>query len=164
MTSEHPQLQAQFKVLLEKYLKNRPDAFRWVLDFWTLGHQIDDVIDIPERRADNAFLGLVWNKYIDVLSASFYRQYADRLYPIVKAVHHIYFDSLEWEKDETEWKATFADVYRCSGSALIIAVIEIIVYEETGSYDASYEAAREVSIAAKECAYAAHHTDKGEKV
>lgn len=169
-TAEHipptidTETKVEFKSLLRKYFTNRPDAFNWLVAFWNLGHQIDDVIDIPERRADNAYLGLVWNKYIDVLSDPFYQRYVTKLHPIVKVVHHTYFDSLAWEKSETSWKATFADVLRCNGSALIIAVVEIVVYEETGSYDLAYEAAREVSMIAKQCAWEDHHAPDGKPI
>ena len=163
MSDTKEELDKQFKELLDKYLGRRPEAFRWVIDLWTLGHDIDDVIDIPERRASSQFLMQVWSKYLDVLSAPFYHRYIERLYPLVKVVHHVYADSLEWEKEDG-WKGQFADVFRCSGSHLIIAVIEIVTYEETGSYDLSYEAAREVSMLAKECAWYAHHNEKGEKV
>ena len=54
------------KIILDKYLHDRPDAFRWLMDFWQMCHMCDDVIDIPERRADNQFLGEVFNKYVDV--------------------------------------------------------------------------------------------------
>ena len=164
MTSQATQLQEDFKVLLDKYLNDRPDAYNWVVAFWNLGHQIDDVIDIPERRADNSYLGLVWAKYLNVLSDPFYHRYIVPLRPVVMMMHHVYMDSIAWEHSDVSWKATFADVLRCSGSALIIAVVEIVVYEKTGSYDAAYEAAREISLAAKECAWNMHHTDKGEKV
>lgn len=157
--------QEPFKELLDKFLLKRPDAYEWVISFWNLGHYIDDVIDIPERRADNHYLGKVWNKYIDVLSHPFYHKYLSYLYPVVKVVHHIYFDSLVWENHPTvEWKSTFADVLRCSGSALIIAVVEIVVTEETGSQDLAYEAAREISVVAKEYAWAAHHGENGIKI
>jgi hypothetical protein len=154
----------EFKALLDKYLGRRPEAYRWTIALWQLGHDIDDVVDIPERRASNAFLGAVWSKYIDILSAEFYHRYLERLYPVVKICHHTYLDSLEWENSDVPWKATYADVFRCSGSHLIIAVIEIVVYEETGSYDLAHEAAREVSMLAKECAWYSHHKDNGEKV
>ena len=164
MTSQSNELQQQFKVLLDKYLGNRPDAFQWVMSFWRLGHTIDDIIDIPERRADNTFLLATFNAYIDVLSSPFYHRYLARLYPIVKEVHHIYCDSVAWENSDVAWKASFADTYRCSGSALIVAIVEVIVSEETGSYELAFEAGREVSLLAKEAAYHAHHTESGEKV
>lgn len=154
----------EFKVLLQKHLGKRLDALNWLLSFWHLGHQWDDLIDITERRADNHYIAALLNKYIDVLSAPFYHRYLERLYPIIKVVHHVYHDSIAWEHSDVEWKATFADVFRCSGSHLIIAVIEIVVYEETGSYDLAYESAREVSLLAKETAWLTHHDDKGEKI
>lgn len=158
------QLDQKFKETLDKYLARRPDAFQWIVAFWQLGHQWDDLIDIPERRSDNTFIGQVLSKYIDVLSAPFYHQYLHRLYPVVKVVHHVFQDSLEWEKSDVAWKATYADVFRCSGSHLIMAVVELVVLEETGSYDLAYEAVREISMLAKECAWMTHHNERGEKI
>lgn len=154
----------EFKALLDRYLGRAPVAYKWVINFWQLGHDWDDIIDIPERRADNKFIGQVLNKYIEVLSHPFYHRYLDQLYPVVKVVHHIFLDSQMWENSEESWKSAYSDVMRCCGSALICAVVEIVVREETGSIDLAYEAVREVSELAKTCAWMSHHKDDGTKI
>jgi len=153
----------QLKVLLDKHLANRPDAFKWLMDFWNMAHALDDIIDIPERRADNQFIGSVMNRYIDVFSADFYVNRRHLLYATTKFIHHNYFDSLEWELKDVDvaWKKTYADVLRCGANQILVIVVETVVKEETGDSQVAYEAAREVGLVARVAAWLDHHDEKG---
>lgn len=149
--------------LLETALAGRPDALASVCDFRSLCHFVDDLIDIPERRVDNAFIGLVLNKYVEFFSSDFYVQYRLRLYPIVKLIHHTYFTSLAWETATEKWKKDYSDVIRCCLNEYTFTVVELIVSEKAGT-DAGYKFRREFELIAREESWFHHHNDKGEPI
>lgn len=164
MNPEQTTIDEKLKAAFDKYLSKRPDAAQWLWNFRHLSHALDDIIDIPERRASNEFIGLVFNKYLELLSSDFYVVRRHKLYSVVKSCHHFYFDSLAWEHSEIEWKAKYADVIRCATNQMVVAVIEIVVTEETGSSDLGYEAAREVGLLVREKSWMDHHTADGKPI
>lgn len=151
------------KELLDIFFAKRPDAYSSIGNFRSLCHLIDDLIDIPERRADNEYIGMVFNKYLDFLSSDFYALYRIRLYPIIKHVHHTFFDSVKWEKNEEVWKQHYADVIRCCLNEYMLNVVEIVVSEELGT-DAGYMARRKISTIAKEESWYNHHDETGKAI
>ena len=161
MTTTIPSNTELLTAALNKYLSPRPDAYAWLMSFRTLCHAIDDVIDLPDRRADNEFIGYVTNLYVDILSADFYSSRRHLFYAIVKSCHHFYFNSVKWEKSEVEWQRTYADVIRCCTNNMVVAVVECVVREESNSYEAGYEAAREIGLLVAEKSWFDHHTKEG---
>lgn len=149
--------------LLQKLLINRLDAFVWINSFRSLCHAIDDIIDIPERRADNEYIGSVFNKMVDLLSSDFYSRYRARLYPIIKHIHNTYYDSVKWENSLIEWQRVYSDVQRCCTNVMLETVVEMIVSEEAG-LEAGYIAKREISLLAKEESWYNHHDETGKPI
>jgi len=156
-----PTVSDKLKALLDKYLGQRLDAYQWLYLYRHYCHAIDDLIDVPERRADNEYILLVFNKALDIFSHPFYVNHVGRLYSVVKGIHNTYADSLKWEGSKEEWRATYADVIRCVTNDMMVAVVSIAVFEQTGSYDLGYEAGREVSILAREKSWFDHHKEDG---
>jgi len=149
------------KKALDAYLGNRPDAYRWLFRFRDMCHALDDIIDIPERRADNQFIGRVSNLYVEVLSDDFYSNRRPHLYPVVKQCHHFYFNSVAWEHSDVSWKANYADVIRCCTNNMVVAVVELVVLEETGNLDVAYEAARDIALLSATKSWCDHHSEDG---
>lgn len=154
----------KLKIAFEKYLSKYPEAANWAWNFRHLSHALDDLVDVPERRADNEFIGLLTNKYIELLSADFYSKNRHKLYSAIKLCHHVYFDSVAWEKSTIEWKRNYADIIRCATNHAIVMVVEIAVTEQLGSADLGYEAAREVSLLVREKSYYDHHDSEGKPI
>lgn len=152
------------RITLEKYFKNRMDAWNWLMLCRHYTHSIDDVHDIPERRADDEYIGLVFNKALDLYSHDFYVTHRHKLYSIFKLAHNTYYDSLKWEKSTIEWQRTFADVIRNCANEFVLTVLEIVVLEETQSYDLAYAAKREVSLLLREKSWLDHHDADGKPI
>lgn len=149
---------------LNHYLKGRVDAQTFLLRYRDYNHEIDDLIDIPERRSDNEFILRVLNTALDVLSHPFYTNHVAELYSVIKIIHNTYADSVKWEKSSEAWQKTIADVVRNAGNEMVIQVVRIVVREETGSENLAYEAMRDISWRAKAQSYFDHHDDKGNPV
>ncbi len=156
----------KLKDALYTYLEGREDAFKWLMDFRQMCHALDDIIDIPERRADNQFIGLVVNQYVEVFSADFYSARRHKLYAIAKSCHHFYFTSVKWENNSQveEWKRTYADVIRCCTNHMVVAVVECIVLERTGSIKAAYEAGNAIAELSAIKSWGDHHDQHGNPI
>ncbi len=156
-----PTVSDKLKSALDKYLGNNLSAYQWLFLYRHYCHAIDDIIDIPERRSDNEYILLVFNKALDVLSHPFYLAHVNRLYSVIKVIHNTYCDSVQWEASNETWKKLYADVIRCATNEMLTTVVSIVVTEETQSFDLGYEAAREVSLLAREKSWNDHHKDDG---
>lgn len=161
MDKAEPTVSEQLKAALDKYLGERQDAYQWLFLYRHFCHALDDVIDIPERRADNEFILMTFNKALDLYSHPFYQSHVGRLYSVVKIIHNTYADSVIWEQSKIEWQKTYADVIRCCMNYMLVTVVSIAVTEQTGSYDLGYEAGREVSLLAREKSWNDHHSSNG---
>jgi len=111
--------------------------------------------------ADNQFIGRVTSLYVEVLSDDFYALRRPQLYPVVKQCHHFYFNSVAWEHSDVAWKATYADVIRCCTNNMVVAVVELVVLEETGNLDVAYEAARDIALLSATKSWSDHHQEDG---
>ena len=159
-----PEVSVQLMTLVQRHLANRPDALQFLKDYCVFCHAIDDIIDIPERRADNEFFGRVLHMALNIFSCDFYANRRQQLRAIVSNIHNAYFDSVIMERSNLLWMKTTGDVLRCSAHDMTAAVVEIVVAEETGSLEAGYDAKREVSMLCRENSWACHHDEKGNPV
>ena len=161
-----PEVSKELMALVHKHLANRPDALNFLRIYCDYCHKIDDLVDVPEYRTDNEFLGDVLNTALEVFSSDFYATRRVKLYSLVKEIQNSYLDSViaETNVNSPKWLKDTGDVLRCSAHAMTMAVVELVVTEETGDYAAGYKAKREISLLCRQNSYEQHHDSKGNPV
>ena len=144
---------------IEKHLAPYPGASDFLIAFGCLCHAVDDLID-RDNPAIKDYQMLVMDCFglaTDVYSCWFYHQNVLWLYPIAKNTHRLYSDALAWEKSDVEWRRTCADVWRCSGNEMVVAVLEHLCHVPTPDL-------RRISLALREDSWEVNHTAEGRPV
>ena len=159
-----PEVSEQLLALVHKHLANRPDALWFLRTYSDYCHAIDDIIDVPALRADNEFIGRVLDMALELFSSDFYAARRAKLYAIVKNVQNTYMDSVRWESSDENWQRTVSDVLRCCAHDMTATVVELVVTEQTGDFQAGYNAKREVSLLCRMNSWTQHHDDEGKAI
>lgn len=150
---------------LNTHLKNRPDAIEFITAFKAYSHAIDDIIDIPERRADDEFILETFTKAQDVYSSRFYVEHVTELYSVVKVIHALYVNSVKYEKEGAEeWQKKVWEVTRNCANIMLSQVIRIVVRENTGSAVNGDRAMVDICDRATAQSWKDHHSEKGEPI
>lgn len=147
-----------------EYLQGREDALVFIKLFFEVCHELDDIIDVPERREDPEFIIEFTSKLQDCFSCAFYVNHVRELYPLVKVALNAYADSVKWERSEDKACFTIGDVLRCNGVEVEAQVVRIVVSEQTGNLEAGYIAMRDVSHRLRQQAWHNHHDEKGNPI
>ena len=159
-----PEVSKELLARVHKHLANRPDALWFLRTYSDYCHAIDDIVDVPERRADNEFFGRVLDMALELFSSDFYALRRAKLYSLVKNVQNTYMDSVLWEKSAEDWQLKVSDVLRCCAHDMTVAVVELVVTEETGDFQAGYAAKREISLLCRANSWTQHHDAQGNAI
>ena len=142
-----------------KHLEKYPDAAMFLMRYGDLCHAVDDLIDWdnPTFKDRRVLVLDCFNLELDVFSCPFYHTNVFWLYPIAKNIHRVYSASVVWEKSDVEWKRQYADVIRCFGNEMIMAMLEHICH-------LSYEELRRIDTLMREDSWERHHTPEGKPI
>jgi hypothetical protein len=115
-------------VLIAQAANGNADAQEFLV-LWNLYcHEIDDLVDAPERPQPEVLLS-VFAKAAALYSHAFYVTHHRTLLPVVLLVTNSYADSVAMEPLEG-WPSRVADVIRCAGNEMLCAVALL-----TGGYN-----------------------------
>lgn len=142
--------------MLEKHLAPFPEARAWLDAYGRLCHAVDDLIDRDNRAVADYTLHTLdsFNLAMDVYSHPFYSKNSAWLYPLLKHNHRVYSDSILWENSPVEWQRHYADVLRCGGNEVILAVLEHICR-------VPWAELRRISLLQREDCWQRSHTQEG---
>lgn len=154
-----PMMNDDLRKQLDGHLAKFPDAGQFLLGFGFLCHAIDDLIDRDNARIENYPMLVLdcYNLALDVYSSRFYHDNHAWLYPVAKNIHRVYSASIAWEKHSEEWKARYADVLRCCGNEMIVAVLEHTCH-------LPYCELRKIDAALREDSWHIHHDNTGKPI
>jgi hypothetical protein len=121
-----------------------------------LVHAVDDIIDRDNEKVSNYNVLVLdaFNLLWDLTATPFYQKNIALLYPLVKHIHRVYSASVLWEKEEG-WKTDYADVLRCFGHDMIIAVLEHVGR-------VPYAEVRRIDLALRADSWIKQHDEKGQ--
>ena len=118
---------AAYNELLLRATRGDEAAFTYLVLFNQYSHTIDDIIDdgrdgkpMDAERVIGAFM-----QCAHVHSHPFYVRHAAHLHPVMLMVANAYADSVAWEKSDQDGPRTMADVLRCAGNEMVLAVAAI---------------------------------------
>ena len=118
---------------VNKLFLDHPDGeqAKGFLDLYhNFAHLLDDIVDGDigdmEGRAVGKTLYLAQSLY----THPFYTKYMYILYPTIRLVHNTYFDTVQMENSNEEWKKLYVSVLKHCGDEVFLAIIEIL-----GGYD-----------------------------
>lgn len=142
---------------LNKLFLDHPDgeaAKVFLTSYGTYAHMVDDVIDEKEYQNHKRLLP-TYMMHLNLLSCKFYLRNRDTLYPVMRVIHHSWFDSIEMERSENAWQRVQAETLKGAGIEMTLTIIEIL---------GGYECRRRLSIAVREHAYKEQHKNENPEV
>jgi hypothetical protein len=144
---------------IEKHLAKYPGASEFIIAFGALCHAVDDLIDRdnPEIKDYKMLVMDCIGMATDLYSCWFYQENVLWLYPIAKNTHRVYSDALAWEKSDVEWKRQCADVWRCQGNEMVLAVLHHLCHLPPSDL-------RRISLAMREDSWEQNHTSDGKQI
>ena len=131
-------------------LRNYPDALNFLFAYIDYIHAIDDIIDEPDKRNDDAFILRTFAMSAQIFAFPFYRQFGDKLALIDNIINNEFADTLIWGQSSEEWKRRHADVMRHCGYNMFYAVVWICC---------GYDKMREISAKFREWSHYKHLND-----
>lgn len=137
---------------LEKLFASHPDgveAKMFLANFGKYCHSIDDLID-GDIKSNPENIGVILILALNIYSMNFYVKYLNSLYPIIRLIHHTYFDSVKMELASEYWQKEQADVLKSVGQEMTLAIIEIL---------GGYEKRRELGLIVREYSYKEQHEE-----
>lgn len=128
---------------LEEVFNNHPDgveAKAFLANAGIYFHMIDDLVDkdlsnIPENFATLLILSL------NIYSCNFYNKYQHILYPVIRNIHHTFFDTVQMERSPIMWHKEHAEILKSVGQDLTLTIVEIL---------GGYEKRREMSAVVRD--------------
>ena len=133
-------------LLLQPY----PEAAAFVVEYRNYIHQIDDLIDSPNRPTEEELLK-TFAQAGALFSMPFWIHHGQLLAVLEQVINNTYCDSVAWEHDTTPWKKLDAGVLRHAGIDMFYAVLLLTVGREK---------LREVSAEFREQTHLAHMDEK----
>ena len=106
----------------------RTEAYEFLRLYGEYGEMIDDIVD-EEKNLDT--IEKAARLVNAVNNCSYWRKYQHSLMLVERLVHNTYFDSVKWEKSNSEWKRRDAKCLSHCGYNMLFAVILIEFGEET---------------------------------
>ncbi len=148
--------QNKYLTFLRKYLEVG-DALLWVLAYATYVHSVDDIIDndIPDEKNKHRFILETFEFAECVYAAPYYVMNMNRLRPLIKMASNDFMDSVALADSDKDHHKRISDNLRCSGNAVILAVIEI---------EGGVELRNKASLELREISYTTHHLADGTPV
>lgn len=144
---------------IEKHLEKFPVAKNFLVAYAMLCHAVDDLID-QDNPAHENYTNLAldcMNLALDVYSNRFYHENIVWLYPLLKNKHRVYSASLAWEDSDVAWKAQYADVLRCGGDEMTLAILDHVCH-------LPYAELRRIDAIFREYTWHRHHTPEGKPI
>lgn len=107
---------------LEKLFEGHEQALLFVRMYANYCELIDDMVD--EQKSIESVHKVT--QYAAVLfNCDYWKKWGHALYLVDRINHHTYFDAVEWEKSDEEWKRRDARVLSHCGYNMLFAVILI---------------------------------------
>jgi hypothetical protein len=151
-------MKEEFQAEIAKQMAGFKQAANWMRAYEILCHMVDDLIDRDKNGMDYTLLTLdAFSLAADVYSAPFYQQNCTWLYPLCKSLHRVWSASIAWEHDATPWKAHYADVLRCCGSEMTMAVLEHVCHLPQSEL-------RRIDAMMREAGWELHHDKEGNPI
>ena len=139
---------------VQRFTLGNPGATDFLAHHWSpYVHEIDDIVDGERTSAEDVLA--TFARAICVFSHPFYLQHLNTLKPVAFVVHHLYADSVAFERAPEAWKQQWADHARHCGMEMALAVAQIC-----GGYDH----ARALSLEQRTICYLDHHDREGKVV
>lgn len=126
----HPKLNPKLIERVQLLLASNPDALEFVENYKEYIHQIDDLIDNPDRPSSEDILK-VFAKASFVFSLPFWKANSHMLFMLEQVINNTYADSVLWERSNVKWKQSDAGVLRHAGIEMFFAVILLVHGRET---------------------------------
>lgn len=140
---------------LIELFQHKPEALRFVKEFFEYCHEIDDYVDGDCEQTHENFLAIL-AKACKLYSCPYYAANHSVLYPIVISITNSYADSVNYEDSKFDkWKHQYADVLRSAGNDMLLAVIQ---------HEFGYKEMREISPWVRAESYYQHHDIQGNPV
>lgn len=141
---------------IAKHLEQHPGATEFICAFGNLCHAVDDLIDQdnPAIKDHRMLVMDCFGLSLEVYSCWFYQKHIAWLFPIAKNTHRLYSDSISWEKSPVEWQRQYADVIRCCGNEMVVAILDHLCHVPPAEL-------RKISLAMREDSWEQNHTAEG---
>lgn len=127
--------------------KDGSDAKMFLEHFGRYCHSIDDLVD-GDIKCSPENLGALVIMALNIYSSRFYNVYSNLLYPVIRLIHHTYFDSVGMENAPILWQKEAADTLKSVGQEMTLMIIEIL---------GGYEERRRLGILVRETSYNKQH-------
>lgn len=121
------QLQAEVNGKLVELFKGRDEAYNFICRYIDYCHVIDDLVD---EETTIAMIEQTTTLASVIFNLDYWKKYGTSLYLLHRIIHHTYFDSVQWERAEEQWKKDHARVLNHCGYNMLFAVVLIEFGEE----------------------------------